>query len=207
MRRLIVLFVILGLLILGDFWLKATAESRIATELQSSFDASGEATVELGGFPFTPRLISGSLPVATIASSSLERDGVRFSDVRMTLTDVKFSWSKVLAGEVGSVTIRDGHGRASLKATVLTAIFEAVNGAVDIDFTGGELRATVGPVSGAADLSIEGTDLVIGLQGTERTFSIELPRFVRGLQYRSVRIDGSRAVIEFSLENANFSSL
>ena len=206
MRKLVVLLVIVGLLIAGDVWLKWTAEKRVATELQGSFDTSGDATVDFGGFPFVVRLIAGSIPVAQVNSSSLTRRGVRFTDIRMTLQDLGFSWSKIISGEVGSVTIRDGHGRATLGPEVLSKAFARL-GSVEIDLTERGLEARVGPVRGSADLSLNGTDLVLSLPGLDRTFSVGLPRFVQGLQYRSVRIDGGQAIIEFSLEKANLRQL
>lgn len=202
MRKLVVVLVIVGLLVMGDIWLKWTAEKRVAAELQSSFDASGDATVDFGGFPFVARLLAGSIPVAEVRSSSLERRGVRLTDIRMTLQDVGFSWSKIASGEVGSVTIRDGRGRAALGPEVLSKVFARL-GSVEVDLTDRGLKARVGPVQGIADLSLSGTDLVLSLPGLERTFSVALPRFVQGLQYRSIRIDGGEAIIEFSLQKAN----
>lgn len=206
MRKLVVLLVLVGLLIAGDVWLKWTAERRLATELQGSFDASGDATVDFGGFPFVVRLIAGSIPVVQVNSSSLTRRGVRFTDIRMILQDVGFSWAKIMSGEVGSVTIRDGHGRATLGSEVLSKAFARAS-AVEIDLTERGLEARVGPVRGVADLSLEGTDLVLSLPGLDRSFSVGLPRFVQGLQYRSVRIDDGRAIIEFSLQKANLREL
>jgi hypothetical protein len=207
MRKLIVLLLIVGLLIAGDVWLKWTAEKRVATELQSSFDSSGNATVDFGGFPFFARLIAGSIPLAQVNSSSLTRRGVRFTDIRMTLQDVGFSWSRIISGEVGSVTIRDGHGRATLGPEVLSRAFAGVGSSIEVDLNERGLEARVGPVRGSADLSLDGTDLVLSLPELDRTFSVGLPRFVQGLQYRSVRIDGGHAIIEFSLEKANLRQL
>ena len=207
MTKLLILLILVVGLVMGDFAVKKVAERRVAAELQSSFDPEGDATVELGGFPFIVRAISGSVPVAEISSSSLVRSGVRFTDVRMTLQDVEFSWSKVLAGEIGSVSVRDGHGRAELQARALTKIFAALGRSITLDASGGEIRASFGPLSGTARLSIDGTDLVLGIEGTEKTLRVGLPRFVQGLQYRSVRIDGQAAVVEFSLEDASFRQL
>jgi hypothetical protein len=207
MRKLLILLILVIGLVIGDFAVKQIAERRVASELQASFDPEGEGTVEFGGFPFIVRLLSGSVPVTEISSSSLERRGVRFTDVRMTLQDVEFSWSKIMAGEIGSVSVRDGHGRAELEAGALTKVFAALGRSISLDADGGEVRASFGPFSGTAQLSIDGTDLVLGIEGTERTVRVALPRFVQGLQYRSVRINGSEAVVEFSLEDASFRQL
>lgn len=207
MRKLLLLLVVVGLLIAGDFWVKDTAEKRVATELQSSFAGDGEAEVEFSGFPFTVRLLTGTIPSAKLTSTSLERDGVRFTDVRMTMQDVTFSWSKIFSGEIGSVTVRDGHGRASILAPDLAQAFGAAAGNLDINFRDGKIRVRLGPAEASAQLTLDGTDLVLRAPGLGRSFKVALPRFVEGLQYRSVRIRGTEVVVEFSLQDANFRQL
>jgi LmeA-like phospholipid-binding len=201
-RKLIVLMSIAVLLFFGDRYVKSKAESKIAAELQSSFDSSGDASVELHGFPFILRVLQGSIPEAEITSSSLKRDGVRLTNVRMDLEDVEFSWSKILAGEIGSVKVGDGSGQASLEGKPLARLLGAVGGSVSVD--GDRLVARIGPVQGTARVSIDGTDLIFGVEGTERTLRVPLPRFVAGLQYRSVEIDGAGVRISFVLTDANF---
>lgn len=207
MKKLVVLLAIVGLLVAGDFWVKATAEERVGAEIQDSFAASGEAEIEFSGFPFTVRLLTGTIPSATVKSTQLERDGVRFTDLRMTMQDVTFSWSKVLAGEVGSVAVRDGRGRAAIPAPNLVKAFSAVGGDIEIVIADGKLRVRLGSVETNARLDLDGTALVLRARGLGRRLAIELPRFVEGLQYRSVRLDGSDAVVEFSLRDASFRQL
>jgi hypothetical protein len=202
-RKLLLFLVVIGLLIAGDLWLKATAEKRVATELQSSFDADGEAQVEFSGFPFMLRLLSGTIPSTRVRSTSLERGGLRLRDVRLTLQDVSFSWSKVLSGEIGSVEVRDGHGRASIPVPDLAKGFRS-DGDLEVIVRDGRLIARLGSREAAARLTLDGTDLVLRVPGLGRSFSAPLPRFVEGLQYRSVRIDQQDVVVEFSLSDANF---
>lgn len=207
MRKLLVLLVLVGSLVAGDFWVKATAERRVGAEIQDSFATGGEADVEFAGFPFTLRLLTGSIPSATLKSTALEQEGVRFTDLRMTLQDVTFSWSKVLAGEMGSVGVRDGRGRASIPAPKLVGAFTATGGDLEINLVDGKLRVRLGPVEATARLDLDGSDLVLRVPGLERRLAIELPRFVEGLQYRSVRLADSHVVVEFSLRDANFTQL
>jgi hypothetical protein len=207
MKKLVGLVVVVGVLVAGDAWLRATAETRVAAELQSSFDDTGEAEIDFGGFPFAARVLSGTIPVARLTSTSLVRAGVRLSDVRMTMQDVEFSWSKVLVGEVGSVTVRAGKGSAALGARALNRALAAVDPRVEVTLTGNKIRATLGPVSGSGDLAIEGTELILTIAGTERTVIVPLPRFVAGLRYEAVRIEEGRATIEFALDGATFDDL
>ena len=204
-KKLVVLVVILGLLALGDLWMKGYAEERIATELQSSFDDAGEAEVELSGFPFTVRLLSGTIPSVRVTSSSLERQGVRFTDVRMTMQDVGFSLSQLTAGDLSSVTVDDGHGRVSLPVPELGRIFAADG--VDIELGDHGLRVRLGPVQGAAVLTLDGADLVLRIPSLQRNFRFELPRFVEGLQYRSIRVTDGEVVLQLSLKDSRFNEL
>ena len=206
-KKLVVLVVILGLLAGADLWVKSYAEKRIATELQSSFDAKGEAEVELSGFPFIVRLLSGTLPSVRVASSSLKRQGLRFTDVRLTMQDVAFSLSELASGEMGEVTVEDGHGSVSLPGADLTGVFGTVIEGVDIAIAEGVLRVRVGHLRGRAQLSLDGTELTLAAPRFDRSFTVDLPVFVDGLQYRVVRVRGTKAVLEFSLEDSSFNEL
>ena len=207
MRKLIVLAVVIGLLVVGDFWLKGIAERRIAAELESSFDPSGETSVQLEGFPFVVRLLTGTIPAVQVRSTSLERGRLTFSDVRMTLQDVQFSLSEVMNGDVGSISIRDGRGRGALRASAVTKLFDALDASVSVELRSGELHARVGPVEGVAHLGIDGNQLVLSLDPIERTFRVDLPKLGGGVQYRSVRIDGSNVLVEFSLQHARLTEI
>lgn len=207
MKKLILLGIVLGLLALGDLWVKGYAERRVAAELQSSFDEAGEAEVELSGFPITVRLFMGTIPSARVTSSSLERQGVRFTDVRLTMQDVEFSLSQLAAGNLASVTIRDGHGRVSVPASELTSAFAAVVDGLALELDENRLRVRFGPLRGTAELSLDGTDLVLRIPKLERDFRIDLPRFVDGLEYRSIRVTGGEVVLQLSLKGSSFSEL
>lgn len=207
MKKLVVLVVVLGLLAAADLWVKSYAEKRIAAELQSSFDADGDAEVELSGFPFTVRLLSGTLPSVRVSSSSLKRQGLRFTDVRLTMQNVSFSLSELTSGEMGPVTVEDGHGRVSLAGPDLTEVFGTVIEGVDIALDEKGLRVRIGPLQGTARLALDGTELVLRAPRFDRSFRVDLPRFVDGLQYRSVRVSGAEAVLGFSLKDSSFREL
>ena len=207
MKKIVVLLVILGLLAGADLWVKSYAEARIAAELQSSFDAEGEAEVELSGFPITVRLLSGTIPSVELTSSSLKRQGLRFTDVRLVMQDVSFSLSELASGEMGEVTVADGRGRASLPGADLTEVFGAAVDGVDISIADGVLRVRVGQFQGRAQLSLDGAELTLRAPRFDRTFTVDLPRFVGGLQYRSVRVVGTEAVLGFSLKDSSLREL
>jgi hypothetical protein len=206
-KKLIVLAVILGLLAAADLWVKSYAEKRIANELQSSFDDAGEADVELSGFPITVRLLSGTIPSVRVTSSSLRRQDLRFTDVNLTMQDVKFSLSSLASGEMGAVTVEDGHGRVSLPASELAQVFATVIDGVEMVLDDSGLKVQVGPLHGTAQLALDGTELVLRSPKLGGSFRVDLPRFVDGLQYRSVRVTGAEAILEFSLKDSSFTDL
>jgi hypothetical protein len=125
----------------------------------------------------------------------------------MTMQDVTFSWSKVMSGEIGSVTVKDGHGRASLPIPDLTRAFDAVAEGVEIELDEDGLTVRLGPLQGSAQLTLEGTNLVLRVPQLDRNFKVGLPRFVDGLKYRKVRISGADAVVEFSLRDSRLREL
>lgn len=203
MRKLLSLLVLVGLLVVGDFWLKSTAEVRVAAEIQRTFDSKGDSKVDFSGFPFILKAVSGTIPSATVTSTSLESEGIRFSDVRMTMQDIEFSVGKILAGDMGSVKVRDGHGRASISGNRLAEALGSVAD-LEIDFQDGKLRVQAGPVEATAQLTLNANELVLEVPVIGRSFTLALPRFVDGLEYQSVRLSGSDVIVEFSLEDANF---
>lgn len=207
MRKLLVLAVVVAVLAAGDMWVRSIAEERVGAQIDESLASGGDARVEFSGFPFTVRLLAGSIPSATLASPSIERDGVRFTDVRMTMQDVTFSWSKALAGDTGSVEVRDGRGRASIPTPDLVRAFTAVAGDIEIDVAGGRIRVRVGPVEASARLTLDANELVLRAPGMGTGLRVGLPQLIDGLRYRSIRLAGGEVVVEFSLENASFRKL
>ena len=205
MRKLVVLAVLVGFLIAGDAWLRSTAEKRLETQLASSFE--GDADVELGGFPFAVRVLVGTIPRARISSDAVVRDGLRLSDVRMTLQDVEFSLSDVLTGEDGQVTVGDGRGQAAIAVTALRKRFARAGLTARLDLQGDELHARVGVVTSAARLSLRSNHLVLTIEGVQETFTVPLPRVAAGVSYDAVRLTDSGAVVQFSLTDARLRGL
>lgn len=206
-KLLVLLLVLLALLVVGDRWVKAYTERRLATELQGSFDDAGEANVQLSGFPFVFRLLSGSIPSVEVSSSSLRRRGVTLNEVHLTMHEVGFSLSQIAGGDLGSVTIGEGEGRASIPVARLKRLFGASTKGVGIELDGSKLQVQLGPARGAAELLLEGTALVLRVPALNRSFTVDLPRFIEGMEYRSVRITGTEVVIEFTMRDSSFEEI
>ena len=201
MRKLLALALIVGLLLAGDAWARATAERRVTAELRRSLGGSEDTTVALGGFPFLFGAISGNISSATVTSGALVRDGVRLRGLSMTLQDLTFSVEEIAAGS-GSIRVREGRGRASIDPGSLMAAFDDLPGPLDIEVGRNGLKASLGPVAGRADLSLEGTELVLTVGVIDRTFRAPLPKLLEGISYDSVRVSGSTVRLGFSLRDA-----
>lgn len=207
MRKLLILGLILGVLAAGDAIARSMAESRVEAELQGSFVGAEDVDVALGGFPFVVRALAGSIPAAEIRSNAVVRRRIRFTDVRMTMQDLTFSWAELLGGEAGALTVRDGRGRTQIEAGALDRAFDAFEDDLEIELRDGRLIATVGPVEGEALITIRRGALELDIPQLRRRFSIPLPRFADGIAYDSARISGDDVVIEFSLREASFSGI
>jgi len=85
MRRLIAVLVAVALLVAAavavDRFLHASAEERIAGELSSAVDVTGEPDVTVEGFPFLTQLAAGELDSVRATADGVDTEGVRLVDV------------------------------------------------------------------------------------------------------------------------------
>lgn len=96
-RWLVVLFVVtLGSLVAADVVALQVAESRASAGLAQA-TAAERATVNMGGFPFLPRLLGGRVSVVDLRASGLSGGGLRVARVEARVQDVRFSASAAWA--------------------------------------------------------------------------------------------------------------
>ena len=85
MRRLIAVLVVAALLVVAglaaDRFLHARAEERIAEELGTAVDVTGQPDVTVEGFPFLTQLAAGELESVRARADALATEGVRLVDV------------------------------------------------------------------------------------------------------------------------------
>lgn len=216
MKKLGILLLILVVLAgVADNWVRGRAEKRLATELQSSFNSGDEVEVSLGGFPFVVRAMSGHLPAAEIRSPKLVRAGIRFTDVTLTLRDLKFPLAKLLDGNVRSISIGSGEGRVAIDEAALSKAIQRTGHDIDIEIVENGVGITAGPVSGVVDVTItqEGLELPIETLGSlainqlGARILIPLPSVVGDLTYESVEIVDDRVELSFSLDDVRLNRL
>lgn len=216
MKKVLVLIVILGVLfVAGDAWARGKIEGRLASELQGSLGSTGDIEVSLGGFPFVLRALSGNIPTASVATERMTRDGLRFTDVTMTLRDIRFSLSKVLAGDLDAIKVGSGEGRAAIDSDVLGRAIARSGRDVDVEIVGNGIRITSGPVSGVVDVSVSQDGLVLetdelgllAINELGRRIVVPLPRIVGGLTYESIQVVDFHLELGFALDDVRLTGL
>ena len=208
MRKLLVALAVIAAVVVGaDFGLRLLANYWVGRELQSSLTLSQRPSVSIGGFPFLPELISGDVASVTVhAKGSITEGKLPVHEVTLTLQNVSFSPSQLVAG--GGATIRAGSGDGTAQFT--QGDLNAALGAsvpVTITFRGGRVVVRVGKGGQefAATPSVSGGQLVLTpTKGSIPRLSIELPKIVEGITYRKVRIEGGTATLSFTLRHATF---
>ena len=208
MRRwLIALAVLVAVLVAADFGLRVLADYWVGRELQGSLSLSQRPSVSIGGFPFLPELVSGNVASVTVhAKGSVSEGKLPVHEVTLTLQDVSFSPSQLLAGGGGTIRASTGDGTAQFTEGDLNAALGA-SVPVTIRFRGGRIvvRVNQGGQQFSAEPSISGGRLVLTpTQGSLPAVSIDLPKIVEGITYRKVRIEGDTATLTFTLRKATF---
>ena len=205
-KLLILILIVVVLLFIGDVWVRGKVEGRLASGLQESLGSSGDIEVSFGGFPFVFRALSGNIPAATVRTERLTRDGLRFTDITMTLRNIRFSLTKVLAGDLRAIKVGTGDGRAAIDTDALTKALARSGSQVDVDVAD-EIRVSVGGASGTAEVSIAGNELVLSIESLGRDLEVPLPRVVRGITYESVEVIDSHLELGFSLDDIRLTGL
>jgi hypothetical protein len=204
MRRLLLVVIVLlvALLVVGDFALKALAENRIASAAFTTLELDRRPEVDVGGFPFMFRLISGEIPSVTLATDRVSREDVVLRDVEVMFRDVEFSVGELISREDRSIRLGQGRGSAALTSEDATAAAQARGAPVTINFTAGAVTVTsedIG-VETSARMAIENGDLVIDPDGDIPAVAVPLPEIAPGVEYRSVDLADGRALLRVRLE-------
>ncbi len=196
---------LLIILVLADLGTRVWAERRVETAVATSFRMPERPDVRLGGFPFLPRLIDGTLPEVSVDVGRVAAEGISFDSVDLDLRDVDFSAGDLLAGEQTDIHAAGGTGTAAMTGPDLTAAFRAQGIPVSVRLVPGgvTLSSDVIRTEVEAQLALVGQSIEVRPANIEVPFalSLELPPFLRGLEYTGLRIDGSEALLSFRLRD------
>jgi hypothetical protein len=200
-----VLFVTLAtlavLLVVGDLAFRSFAEERMADAIESGLDIPAEPEVSVDAFPFVLRTLQGNYPGVTVEAENVREESVRLARLRLEFTDVEFSLANLLSGDERRVRLGAGDGEALLRERDLNRALreQGVPARVGLLPEGGvEVFSSGGSTSVPADVSFEGSDLVISPQGAER-LSVPLPTFGPDMSYDSIDVRGSTALLGVSV--------
>lgn len=95
-RLAVALVFLIGMLIVLDVVALQVAESRAGAGFARS-TAAERVTVDLGGFPFLPGLVSGRLRKIEVEGRGLSGGGLRVQSLVLRVTNISFSPSKAVA--------------------------------------------------------------------------------------------------------------
>lgn len=204
-KLLVVLGVVLLVLVIADIGLKSYAEGQVGREIQSSLELAQEPSVSLGGFPFLPKLATGSFPAVTVEVEGYEAAGlVRVDRIEVELRDVHIPRSQLLSTGQGAIRAERGDGSIRITGTDATAALNQQGFPLTIRFRRGQIAASLERVTGeaTADLRLEGQSLVITPEFPIRVdYALLLPPVVPGIAYSDLRVEGGVLVVEFDLED------
>ncbi len=207
MRRLFVVLVVLGLLLVGaDFGLRFLGEYWVARELQGKLELSTRPDVSLEGFPFIPHLISGEFREVRLRSGPTEVRGIALEAVELNLRHVRFSSRQLVAGGEATIRGEEGDGQITLTGQAVTEALNRATIPLRVRFVDGQV-AIGSPqlgLEGRAELSTSRGRLVLTPAGFPRIFSFPLPELVPGVDYTTAEVRGTEADVAFQVDNPTF---
>ncbi|MDP8956233.1 MAG: DUF2993 domain-containing protein [Actinomycetota bacterium] len=207
MRRLFVVLVVLGLLLVGaDFGLRFLGEYWVSRQLQSGLEMSTRPDVSLEGFPFIPHLISGEFDEARLRSGPTELRGIELEAVQLELRQVRFSSRQLVVGGQAIIRAEEGDGRITLTGRAVTEALNRANIPLRVRFVDGQVG--VGSpqlgLEARAELSTSEGRLVLTPAGFPRIFSFPLPEIAPSVDYTTAEVRGSEARVAFRVDNPTF---
>jgi hypothetical protein len=182
-RKLVVLGVLAGALLVADVAARSWAESKLADQAAAYYPPSGTSSASIRSFPFLGRLlILGDVPGVSVRMEDLHADLLTVRRLELDLVDVNVDRGELFAGRV---RVRDvGAGR--IEALVDGSSLARAVG-LDLRFADGEveIHKTVRgvDVSARGRVTLEGNRLHIvptsvqglGLPATAFTVTYQIP--------------------------------
>lgn len=208
MRKWLIALTALVVVVVGaDIGLRLLAEYSVGRGLQSAFSLSERPSVSMGGFPFIPDLVTGNVDSVTMrVNGSSSEDRVSLESVMLTLHDVSFSPGQLLVGGRTRISAMSGEGTAELMEEdfnrALGASFPATihlqRDRVVIRWD--QIEQEIAATASIADASV----VLRPVEPSLPLVSVDLPKLVKGLTYRDVRIERDVATLSFTLRRAVF---
>ncbi|MCL2394857.1 MAG: hypothetical protein FWC87_09245 [Acidimicrobiaceae bacterium] len=160
MRRLVGFLVavvlILGLLALGDVWVRHRVQTVMADHIQSKVPGS-TASVHISSFPFLGRLVvSGTVPELDAEVHGATALGLTFSNINIVIHGLKVSNSKLTSREVVLQSIDSGSVVGDITQSSIDQLtgVGATLGSGTVEVAGVTLTPIVGVSDGAVVVTL-----------------------------------------------------
>ena len=197
-----ILLIVVVALVVGDLALRSFAEDRMADAVEAALEIPADAEVSVDAFPFVVSTFQGRYQGVTVEAEDVGEGSVHLSRLQLEFSDVEFSLSNLLSGDERRVRLGAGEGEALVRERDLNRALrsEGISARVDLQPSGAvEVESTDGSLSGAADVSLEGSSLVVSPEADIPSFSLDLPVFGTDMSYDSVDVRGSTARLGVSV--------
>jgi hypothetical protein len=208
LRRLAVVLIVLAVLLVGlDVGSRLAAQYAVGRDLAATLDLAERPKVSLGGFPFLPSLISGSVPSVSVTAGAATIEGVSIQQVDLTLRDVSFSAGALLSGADASIRAKRGEGEAVVDGATVAATILGQSVTLNVRFEGDRTVVTGDGLPG--DIAVEPQidaqgDLFLRPQSDlfPVSVTVPLPEVVDGVRYTSLRVRDGAATLGFEVRDA-----
>jgi len=194
------LLVLVAVGVVVDGFLTRALERQVATRVSQELGAP--STVDLRGWPVTPRLLFDSIPTAEVSATAVPIPGqsARLTRLEFTLADVRIDRNELYNPDVIPFDATTGRFSAGLDGPALLSLsgpppglqaIEVVEQGVRLVVTGG-LSATVTPSARNGNLVLRADSPVLG----DPEIVVPVPVLLEGTRIESVRVDGGLVLIE-----------
>ena len=187
--------VVLGLLLLADFGLRAAAENAAADLIDKKIEQRVDPSVGLGGFPFLFSLLSGSFDEVTVDVPRAEEGSLVVEDIELTFSDVRLEALEVLGGR-GDLRARTLRGRGVItEETINDVVSERTP---DVTVTIDENRvllAREGIEVDATAIVANNNVLISAGEASGLTFEIPLPALLEDVRFSSLQARSGELVL------------
>jgi hypothetical protein len=161
LRKLIVLLVVLGALVLADMAARSWAEAKLAEQTAAYYPPSSASSASIRSFPFLGRLLLfGDVPGVSVRMENLRAGILTVRRLEFDLTDVRVDRGELFAGRVQVVDVGAGRVEALVDGSSLARVV-----GVDLRFAEGEVeirrRVRGVDVSARGRVTLEGNRLRI----------------------------------------------
>jgi hypothetical protein len=221
---LIVLLVIVGLLVGGDFAARAYAEGRVASQIQQQ-GFPKKPSVSIDGFPFLTQAISRNFGEIQLSTSDVTEGPLLIQSINATLNNVHVnsSYNGATVGQLtGTMNVTFG-ALANAMTAEAGGLGSLVSGGLNLSAAGNnEVKTTLdllvasetavwrivrtGPLSLQAQLVSSGGAIPSSLLNSISTIPIPLPKLPLGLTIQSISVTPAGLVGTITGQNLSFGS-